>query len=1168
MRLLRLDLHGFKSFPDRTTLHFGPGISCVVGPNGSGKSNVVDALRWCIGEQSAKSLRGSEMADVIFGGSSDRKPVGYAEVALTLTAEEDQPFPGDWAAFREVQVARRLHRSGASEYLLNQTRVRRKDVIDLLLDSGIGNNLYAFVEQGQVDRMITASAAERRSVIDEAAGIARYKIKREEARRRLEAATAQLERAADVLDEMERHLASLGSQALKAAELRRLRALVRQHEVLLALAKHHALAAERKALRRSLDESRTEEEAALREVARCEEDLGERRAELALVDAAVTTRREQVAELDAEGRELEARRQLHTRRGEELTADAERAVAEAEAAEEQKIEAEREHGTVGRDSAEVAAAIAVVEAEIATLAGVADELAGTVRDLRRSFDVAQDGLRQTIASRAALVAELGTVRRGCETLTRRAAEADEKLSSATVADRLRTVALAEVAAAEARAEQWIGALGQAWEGIDRGEIAAAEKDAEQQAAAKRTLLEQAHSATVALEKKLRSVEHERAALHVAPEGVDSGTPLLDRVNAGERERVIEVLGDRATLPIVTDPGALEALAGADVHAEVLFWPDGEDPPPLRVARAATIGEAIAHAARGVSAAGPGFRVDPDGVVRIGRSVRAARDAALADELANIRVQIVTAREAEQVAATAAAVADRALSEGREAARRFAEAAHAQLDAREQARRWIEQRRAWIGPAQPLDDLRGVAERAKAELEAEVHHAAALEHRAEAAVEAERLAAGEVENARDAVGAAEDVHLERAGALRRAEERMSALAERRATLAAVLAAAARRATEAEARRDAEAAESVRLRDAATAAHGEARAAEVRAGEVATRRGEAWDALEEERARAAKLGAALADAERIWSQARDAAAERGRMVVQLTEQLAAAQVSVETLRRSMDERYQLNVPALLDRLFARGELVLEADVDVAAGVTVAGRIVAGVDPLPLTPDTLTDEERIRDAVSTLDLHRAALAGLGEVNLGAQAAYAELDERRQALGEQVSDLEASVASIGEAIAKMNRMCRERFRETFDRVNDAFQAAYPQLVGGGSARLSLTDDEDLLETGVDIFVQPPGKRLQHLHLLSGGEKAMTAIALLIALFRVKPSPFCVLDEVDAPLDEANGARFNDVLRDMSRQSQFLVVTHNRKTMESADTVYGITMSRPGVSTLVSVSL
>src|SRR5262245_29487427 len=191
MRILRLDLHGFKSFPDRTTLHFGSGISCVVGPNGSGKSNVVDALRWCIGEQSARSLRGSEMADVIFGGSSDRKPVGYAEVALTLAASDDEPFPGDFAAFREVQVARRLHRSGTSEYLLNQTRVRRRDVIDLLLDSGVGSNLYSFVEQGQVDKMITASAAERREVIDEAAGIARYMVKRDEAQHRLDATMAQ-----------------------------------------------------------------------------------------------------------------------------------------------------------------------------------------------------------------------------------------------------------------------------------------------------------------------------------------------------------------------------------------------------------------------------------------------------------------------------------------------------------------------------------------------------------------------------------------------------------------------------------------------------------------------------------------------------------------------------------------------------------------------------------------------------------------------------------------------------------------------------------------------------------------------------------------------------------------------------------------------------------------
>ncbi|MCA9492352.1 MAG: AAA family ATPase, partial [Myxococcales bacterium] len=330
MRITRLELHGFKSFPDRTVFHFGDGISCVVGPNGSGKSNVVDALKWCVGEQSARSLRGSEMTDVIFAGSADRKPVGYAEVALTLKASSDTPFPGEYAQLHELQVGRRLHRTGASEYFVNQSRVRRRDVVELLLDSGIGNNLYSFIEQGQVDKMITASPAERRSLIDEAAGIARYKARRDEAQQRLVNTSGQLDRAADVLDEMTRRLRSLEQQVLVAARFRRLRAQVRQGELRLALVKHHALAQDRRALRRQLDEAKGKEDSTRREVLRREEDLIERREELATAEAVAATRRDEVAELDGRIRELDAAAVLHDRRRAELDAEVERGRAEVE----------------------------------------------------------------------------------------------------------------------------------------------------------------------------------------------------------------------------------------------------------------------------------------------------------------------------------------------------------------------------------------------------------------------------------------------------------------------------------------------------------------------------------------------------------------------------------------------------------------------------------------------------------------------------------------------------------------------------------------------------------------------------------------------------------------------------------------------------------------------
>ena len=351
----------------------------------------------------------------------------------------------------------------------------------------------------------------------------------------------------------------------------------------------------------------------------------------------------------------------------------------------------------------------------------------------------------------------------------------------------------------------------------------------------------------------------------------------------------------------------------------------------------------------------------------------------------------------------------------------------------------------------------------------------------------------------------------------------------------------------------------------------RAAEKAAEErgVLTRtRGEVFDRLERERARRSELQEGIRSAEEDLHQLRERSEKAVRSTQQLVDRSASVRAEIDALRERMDDRYQVGMPGLLDRIERSGNVVLSADDEVAAGRVVGATEVPGVEPFVLGRSLLDDEAAVRGAVEELEEERRRLASLGEVHLGALEEYEELAERHSDLEAQRADLEGSVGQLRAAIAKMNRTCRERFRDAFDRVNENFQLSYPKLLGGGSARLALTDDEDLLETGVEIFVQPPGKRLQHLQLLSGGEKAMTAIALLIALFRVKPSPFCVLDEVDAPLDERNGGRFNTMLRELAETSQFVVITHNRKTMECADTLYGISMTRPGVSTLVTVSL
>jgi len=405
-------------------------------------------------------------------------------------------------------------------------------------------------------------------------------------------------------------------------------------------------------------------------------------------------------------------------------------------------------------------------------------------------------------------------------------------------------------------------------------------------------------------------------------------------------------------------------------------------------------------------------------------------------------------------------------------------------------------------------------------------------------------------------------------LRAVEIRVATLEERVAARRAA-SASARESLDDAARLAARATERLpELRAALAAVVADRGAAEADSLAVKERRSSAWDRLQRERERLERLRAACRALE---AEGLERARERDAAAAAVTELDASAErvrLEVESLCERIEERYQLPLPGLLDRLEGTGVVRLESDPDVVADLEIGGRILEGVPDLEVRPGALSDFAAIEAQVSELAELRRQLGAVGDVNLAATEEYADVRTRHDQLVAQRADLEESIAGIRAAIAKMNKTCRQRFRDTFDRVDQYFREIYPRLTGGGTGHLALTNEDDLLETGVDVLVQPPGKKLQNLHLLSGGEKAMTAIAVLLSLFRVKPSPFCVLDEVDAPLDEANGTRFNEILREMAGLAQFILITHNRKTMECADTLYGVTMPTPGVSRLVSVRL
>jgi len=1284
VRIHRLDLNGFKSFPDRTSVEFGRGISCVVGPNGCGKSNILDAIRWVVGEQSARALRGGEMMDVIFTGSAERPPVGFAEVTMTLSAAGGEPFPGEYGALAELQVGRRLHRSGASEYFINQIRCRRKDIADLFMDTGVGSNLYSFIEQGSVGRIVHATPEERRTLLEEAAGIRGYKVRREEASARLRATAAQLDRAADLAEEMSRRLRGLERQVVQAARFRRLRAIIRQRELLLALARYADLAADRRRLGQEHREARQRADSADREVRRRAAEVERLREALAEVEVVAAAGRDEVAEQERLLQQSEGEVSWGERRRGELERELERSGEEETDLLTRHAQAEHTLAVLRAEVLDLTAEHEASAAELVDRQRVLEDASLVLAEARRRAEAgereaaAADAREETARARVAtLEATLSTLREeGSEVPAEdpdareadaiRAAEAHER-AEAAVGEALRTLeeglraqegdrtgaerAVAEaeerVAAEVARAEH---------ESHTRGEetLAEATRAVGAQLAARADARDRAWEAVaqvrdrrVAAEDRLAVLTRRQRGLEGRISGlegadVEQGDPteglprLADLLEEGhDSEEAAATLGDRLTLPVVRREEEVLALAGevGDRTLRVLWLrPDAEAAAlPTGVAVVADLPAALAHhRATGGTAVvrGTGERVDVDGVVSLGDRGAIARAALRRrEELAALRASLDTVRkEVQGLEETRSGLVDReallrrsaeeAEADLREAEQRGREALETRSrEIREASERDLRQRREEGSAARDVAREALAALRARQAVEA-AEWRARLEEAREAAEGARSGWTAAVDRARAAVEAFRRTEVRRArvaaaeAELGEARDLLVALErtapERRAVLetlrnglreAAVSEATAR-----------EACSETTVQMAALAERLEAKRRAVEEQEARLR--EVSDRLRTLSDRRSELGAqrmvneeALQQAASALEQAREAcAAARDRLQGQrerleglrgtcrgletslgdlgtarddavgrandLQVRVRAIQLDVESLRAQMEERYLVSLPGLLDRIDAHGSAVLESDPEVRDDLRVGGKLVRGVPDLEVRAAMLQDFDGIAALVDELGEDRRRLAAFGEVNLAAAEEYREVSRRHAELAEQRADLEESVARIRTAIAKMNRTCRQRFRDTFDRVSDNLSQVYPRLAGGGTARLSLTDEEDLLETGVDITVQPPGKRLQKLSLLSGGEKAIAAIALIVALFQVRPSPFCVLDEVDAPLDDANGRRFSQLLRDMADVVQFILITHNRKTMEYADTLYGITMPTPGVSRLVSVRL
>jgi chromosome segregation protein len=1216
-RLLALRLQGFKSFGERTLVEFGPGISAVVGPNGSGKSNLADALRWALGEQ-GRALRLRKSEDVIFAGSERRSALGMADVTLVLD-NADRLLPID---FETVELGRRLFRSGESDYLLNRQRVRLRDLVDLLDSAHLADNAFLFIGQGMVDQALALRPEERRPLFEEVAGVRRHERRKRKAEEQLEEAEANLARVEDVLAELRPQARRLAAQAEQQASRQNAGREYGRAVVAMARSRWFETAARLGEASRGLRTGQSESDAALAALREAEDRAAEIARELA---SRSDTESERLAAHEAV-RGLLTELQLRDAR---LVSEAEAAARDRErlAAERAAVEADLEHQR--RDLAapvaapDLALAAAVAEAERA-LAEALEEL-GAMRATSQVRDEEAAALRRVQAARAA---ELETARRRLVEAGR-VAEA-EAAASDEAARRLAEAEGghagprdALVASTEREKEAGAGREAARAE-LDRREGArAATAEAAAALAARAAGLRGRHSALAA-----RLAEEEARAIARAARKL-GGSPIADglQVESGFRVAVEAALGEAVRGYVVER----EAALGLESQRGTLVLNAGGPGSGSSASRAAGRGAARA-AEREAEAASPAVeaalghgggrlaeavRADPTGAV--GRLL--SRALWVPDLKAGLAVQphlpqgwIVVTKEG------AVATADGVVAVGRresqlerrvelervgdeagrlekeagvaaEAARKATEEVEAGRRALDQA---LEEERQATAARREAEERERLGARAVETAAREAAWRAAQAERA--GTERERLAAA-AEAAETAARGDAGETLEgdtgdqegEPGAMREWETRAAALRARRDQLAAEEAGleAARREAEARQARAGAAAEMDQRRlaeldrQAAELAAREATLAADREGlgeslagtgiREAAVRGE----LEEIRCAEAALRGQLSEAETTAGKAR----ERMRVCQERIRYAEVAELEARMALDSIREQVLVELAGLGDlglRLLSNeGELDDEAQGDerrtetedsegdddeyalaLEEALTSAGaRWAAGpqIEPPP---------------TSRLATLRRRFHELGAPNPFAAEEHQALKTRLDGLEAQRADLIEAISKTRAVIEQLNAMIATQFRTTFAALETAFDSRFRQLFDGGYARLSLTDPEDLAATGVEIVARPPGKKAQPLSMLSGGERALTAVALLFAMLEIHPVPFCVLDEVDAALDEANIGRFVDALRGLADQTQFIVITHNRGTIETADALYGVTVGEDAISRVISLRL
>lgn len=1050
MYLKKLELVGFKSFMEKTVLNFEPGITAVVGPNGAGKSNIFDAMRWVLGEQSVKALRGSQMEDVIFNGTDKRDPLGMAEVTLTFDNLQ-KFFPVD---HEEVAITRRIFRSGESEYLLNKTQVRLKDILDLLMGTGIGAESYSLIQQGKIDLILSSRPEDRRLVFDEASGITKYKSQKRDALRKLEETEQNLLRANDIITEVKRQIASLERQANKARRYKEAFEELKIKEIKAAGAQKKTLQEHKDGIINKLSALEKEELALMEKISGSEIKISESQAQTRSLENTIMEIKDEILNLE----------NSILRNGERIDFNNEKI-------EELKDTKDRVRLQIAQSSERL----------------TVDEQ--KIKELKSAYT----NIHQLIEEKASCLEKTKLELDGLELAIKISLEAIQGAKMRII----------ELAAKIADSRNQINDLNA------KSQIHHARK--------KRLELERAkvNEEKISAEDNLAVLTAELKAMEdnfskLAQEAATVKNELLSRQDAlNSTNTQIEAL-EKQSLTLESNREFLEKLKtkyddiGESMNA-VLYL----DKPPAEKVTGLVI--KIKEALTEVKLSGEAKPIDLD-TSRITEEIN--------------RTQEKIARLRESKAALQAKIEELSSTIGnceqnlRAQEISLANKKSSQQNAAEAANKIKEED----------DIITSELEDIAVEISSVDIKAAALQSILSALIAEQAQAEGSIASNQDTVTAHAGAKEKLMVIIAQAKTELEALNKRidsdRATIETL---------ETAYRRSFESLELLRNEDTESDAKQKALEAEI-----------------------IDLNNKSEEAKAGLEQKKDTLKENEEKYKNFSDEMLTVVKTIEAGRKELDilknELHKLQLQdkdiefkycTLRDRMLATYKTDLDTLEPEAPGLI-------GEAGVPLSA-----------AIAAL---KARLDSYGTVNLVAIEEYDELKKRYDFLTQQQNDLVTAKESLLEAIAKINRTTKKMFMETFEKICEEFRNYFRMLFNGGDSRIFLIDEQDPLESGIEIICRPPGKKLQNVLLLSGGEKSMSAIALLFAIFKVKPSPFCVLDEIDAALDEANVDRFGTVVQDFAKQSQFIFITHNKKTISNANIMYGITMEESGVSKIISV--